>query len=183
MLFTQLFLTLLMNALQQSLCFLEVTLLLGRHPQNPFIKWVSTTWARTTHKKPKSSNLFYKQSNYLILSFSPFLNVCVLLLLQSFNKGFDHLDGFWELVLLTPRQAMQILASVRNFSDLTSRVQLSTTLIKSSLATVFCMIVKAPLVKSKGNTFQEYLLKVLLKVMSFGTFIYIYTHMFDLSWI
>lgn len=30
MLFTQLFLTLLMNALQQSLCFLEVTLLLGR---------------------------------------------------------------------------------------------------------------------------------------------------------
>lgn len=45
------------------------------------------------------------------------------------------------------------------------------------------MIVKAPLAKSKGNTFQEYLLKVLLKVVSFGTFIHIYTHMFDLSWI
>ena len=39
------------------------------------------------------------------------------------------------------------------------------------------MIVKAPLAKSKGNTFREYLLKVLLKVVSFGTFIYIYTHM------
>lgn len=68
-LFTQLFLTLLMNALQQSLCFLEVTLLLGRRtPKNPFIKWVSTTWARTTHKKPKSSNLFYKQSTWFCLS-------------------------------------------------------------------------------------------------------------------
>ena len=67
MLFTQLFLTLLMNALQQSLCFLEVTLLLGRHTKT-LSSTGFQTWARTAHKKPKSSNLFYTHSAWFYLS-------------------------------------------------------------------------------------------------------------------